>query len=234
MNELINSGVKSHLKLAQPKCGPFYAEWSEWSSCSSTCGNGIKHRTQVCDKNTEFLENACMLHGDRYESEICNNQLCDGNSSHCRWVQEDKILNCSNIGFDTLDLLLQDLKKYKLQNTTEFVRLQGVRHLDLSKNKLKHLQDFHKILHAMPNVKYVNLQQNLLEEIPKFFPTPQKLKVIDLWGNKISRLPEDPEQFLDEELAGRVLLNLQGNEIQEIPLKWIGFLEKFKFYKLQE
>ena len=68
MNELINSGVKSHLKLAQPKCGPFYAEWSEWSSCSSTCGNGIKHRTQVCDKNTEFLENACMLHGDRYSA----------------------------------------------------------------------------------------------------------------------------------------------------------------------
>jgi len=40
------------------------AEWSEWSSCSKSCGNGYQERTRQCSQRIES------------ESRLCNNQPC--------------------------------------------------------------------------------------------------------------------------------------------------------------
>lgn len=72
--------------LMEPPTGrPNYAdcrfsEWSDWSSCSSTCGKGIRTRTRA------FLDDQAHLAGcsqaDLIEKEVCLSE-CLGNSTTC-------------------------------------------------------------------------------------------------------------------------------------------------------
>ena len=50
-----------------------FSSWSEWSSCSPTCGSGQQTRTRTCDQNCDGVQN-----DDLEETQSCNNGDCPG------------------------------------------------------------------------------------------------------------------------------------------------------------
>jgi len=48
-----------------------WADWQVWSSCSQTCGTGIRSRNRICNGN------GCM--GISMEKDDCITRFCPGN-----------------------------------------------------------------------------------------------------------------------------------------------------------
>nr|QNH72425.1 toxin candidate TRINITY_DN36852_c0_g2_i2 [Pachycerianthus maua] len=71
-----------------------WGKWSPWSSCSLTCGNGVKTRQRSCD-NPEPANGGADCSGSATESSICTGPSCtvdlsaDCNfeSGFCNWIQ---------------------------------------------------------------------------------------------------------------------------------------------------
>uniref|UniRef100_A0A8C5PCV9 Uncharacterized protein n=1 Tax=Leptobrachium leishanense TaxID=445787 RepID=A0A8C5PCV9_9ANUR len=51
--------------------------WSSWTSCSLSCGGGIRQRTRECS-NPAPLYGGHACDGNALESEVCNSDLCPG------------------------------------------------------------------------------------------------------------------------------------------------------------
>lgn len=65
-----------------PTGDPGAEEWSQWSSCSVTCGQGSQVRTRTC---VSPYGSHCS--GPLRESRVCNNTaLCPGSVSHRHWT----------------------------------------------------------------------------------------------------------------------------------------------------
>ncbi|CAB3399951.1 unnamed protein product [Caenorhabditis bovis] len=63
--------------VAPPLVPGNWHDWSEWSSCSCTCGDGAKSRRRECATNN------CQ--GPEYETEPCNLGPCQTWSEWCEW-----------------------------------------------------------------------------------------------------------------------------------------------------
>ena len=64
------------------------AEWSEWSKCSSSCGNGLRKRTRHY-KDPLLATNANC-------NEIINdNEMCLSENGECGTDQNENIMNLS-------------------------------------------------------------------------------------------------------------------------------------------
>lgn len=67
-----------------PTGDPGAEEWSQWSSCSVTCGQGSQVRTRTC---VSPYGSHCS--GPLRESRVCNNTApCPGSVSHRHWTSE--------------------------------------------------------------------------------------------------------------------------------------------------
>ena len=56
-----------------------YSDWSDWSTCSLTCGGGSTMRTRSCTNPTpDHGGNDCSSLGSASETNSCNNQPCPG------------------------------------------------------------------------------------------------------------------------------------------------------------
>lgn len=65
-----------------PTGDPGAEEWSQWSSCSVTCGQGSQVRTRTC---VSPYGSHCS--GPLRESRVCNNTApCPGSASHRHWT----------------------------------------------------------------------------------------------------------------------------------------------------
>ena len=51
-------------------------EWSEWETCSVTCGGGIQERKRATTQETLFNGNEYTW--DEKETQACNNNDCPG------------------------------------------------------------------------------------------------------------------------------------------------------------
>ena len=57
-----------------------FLTWSDWSSCSVTCGSGDQTRSRTCDQNC-----ASVSSGDLVESQSCNDAGCPAFSTWSDW-----------------------------------------------------------------------------------------------------------------------------------------------------
>ncbi|KAJ8307439.1 hypothetical protein KUTeg_015523 [Tegillarca granosa] len=55
------------------------AEWSSWSACSTTCGQGIQSRTLYCVNNIADINECIPDNTDKEESRKCVVRNCTGN-----------------------------------------------------------------------------------------------------------------------------------------------------------
>ncbi|XP_043654552.1 thrombospondin type-1 domain-containing protein 4 isoform X2 [Drosophila teissieri] len=69
---------------------PRWDKWSDWSSCSRSCGGGVKHQVRKCINrnlltNNQLTSNACVGYFKRYQ--LCNDVPCDEQSPDFRASQ---------------------------------------------------------------------------------------------------------------------------------------------------
>ena len=58
---------------------PVWNAWSDWSQCSTTCGNGLKIRTRACVNNvTGEIVSSLLCHGQETEQANCYIADCPG------------------------------------------------------------------------------------------------------------------------------------------------------------
>ena len=77
------------------KC-PVFESWSEWSSCSETCGGGFRRKSRNCVESSEnrrrsrnlFDDNPCK--GPLEVIEECNNQACPEWTNWSDWTECSK------------------------------------------------------------------------------------------------------------------------------------------------
>ena len=61
-----------------------FLPWSDWSSCSLTCGSGEQTRTRTCDRNCAGVQNH-----DLSETQDCNDVDCPGKNWCMKNVSKD-------------------------------------------------------------------------------------------------------------------------------------------------
>jgi len=61
-----------------------YTEWSDWSDCSTTCGNGEKYRTRNCtNPPPAFGGMDCSFIGMDRDVQTCQKRACAGGCNKC-------------------------------------------------------------------------------------------------------------------------------------------------------
>ncbi|XP_048752331.2 uncharacterized protein LOC125663930 isoform X2 [Ostrea edulis] len=64
-----------------------YTEWSAWSTCTATCGEGTQTRTRTCTHPIP-QNGGADCDGEGSQTQSCNIQGCPITSSHCDFEQE--------------------------------------------------------------------------------------------------------------------------------------------------
>ena len=65
--------MKAYMIDSSLKFFSVFLSWSEWSSCSLTCGSGKQTRTRTCDRSCNGIQN-----DELSETQICNEVDCPG------------------------------------------------------------------------------------------------------------------------------------------------------------
>ncbi|EDO49204.1 predicted protein, partial [Nematostella vectensis] len=63
-----------------------YSQWSEWTSCTVTCGGGEQMRSRTCTNPTpHFGGKDCSAIGASTETGSCQTQECPVNGGYSEW-----------------------------------------------------------------------------------------------------------------------------------------------------
>ena len=63
-----------------------YSEWTEFSRCTVSCGNGTRHRTRSCSRpQPKYGGRDCAHLGSNIEIAICNNTFCPTHGGFSEW-----------------------------------------------------------------------------------------------------------------------------------------------------
>ena len=79
-----------------------YSEWSIFSTCSRTCGNGIQFRTRRCDNPLpQFGGKNCSTLGSNNETRQCNTRPCPIHGNFSEWSEFSGCSKTCGSGFKT-------------------------------------------------------------------------------------------------------------------------------------
>ncbi|KAM4642152.1 hemicentin-1 [Discoglossus pictus] len=88
------NGKDSQMQICSDKPCPVdgkWSSWGSWTSCSLSCGGGVRQRTRKCS-NPAPQHGGYKCEGDELENEICNSDLCP---IHGNWGQWSSWGSCS-------------------------------------------------------------------------------------------------------------------------------------------
>ena len=68
----VADAVKGVIRNVRIEEGPLFGEWSTWSSCTVTCGDGERSRTRSCLSGCSIIDD-----DDRTETEDCKQSECN-------------------------------------------------------------------------------------------------------------------------------------------------------------
>ena len=63
-------GTHENIQMCNEEQCPKWMAWSQWSSCSVTCGKGVRSRSRECSGD------ASMCSGDNKEVQFCGSNEC--------------------------------------------------------------------------------------------------------------------------------------------------------------
>ena len=91
-----------------------FSTWSDWSSCSVTCGSGDQTRSRTCDQNC-----ASVSSGDLRELQSCNEADCPSGKSKINtyWLR----LSLALVMMDTLIMVIIYAQKFLKEE--EFLKM---------------------------------------------------------------------------------------------------------------
>ena len=72
----------------------WFTDWTDWSSCSQTCGNGTQSRSRVSKNNSQLVEDL-----ECFENKPCNLGPCPINCTYSPWRDASHCVgDCSGWG----------------------------------------------------------------------------------------------------------------------------------------
>ena len=92
----------------------------------------------------------------------------------------------------------------------EIKNLENLRHLNLSNNQIKHLNE--DLFLKLNQLETLNLSHNLLENLPKFSPENKRLAILNLSHNQLETLQDFPI-----ELENLSHIDLSSNQFTTFP-----------------
>lgn len=151
------------------------------------------------------------------------------NLSVFMFMANDKATDCSN-AFKCKDLNLLKISRNRLlENFPSSIAISDkLQILDLSGNKIQKFPHF--LVNGGENLKYLNLNDNLISELPSLIGNLKSLKNLLLRNNRLKKIC-----FSIENLENLLSLDLHGNCLRELPnsivnLPKLGMLDLSKNY----
>ena len=73
----LSEKLASKIKFIIVNSEPVFGEWGEWTSCSVTCGNGVRTRNRQCTSSCPYVEENNLNH------RLLDNENCREMSASC-------------------------------------------------------------------------------------------------------------------------------------------------------
>lgn len=197
---------------AQSNCHGRWDYWSQWTTCSSTCGTGLQLRTRAC-KGGSIGSGFCI--GSPKDKKECHLGICGGAAKmattlngNCEFDLRKKTLKCDDAGFTSLPVFSTQFADRRTGSNTV---LKGMKSIDFSNNQISELSAMTMACKLLKGkAETINLSNNKISKLTADdFKSCTQIKTLMLTGNPIQSF--SGSTFMHLRKLGKVIMS-RSNE----------------------